>query len=67
MNYAKKKLASDLQEIRRKNRETPLSEAPDITAVHVPPYTPSDAVKKFNAELAVYHQRVKDKFFGEIR
>ena len=30
MNQALKKLASDLQEIRRKNRETPVADAPDI-------------------------------------
>ena len=52
MNHALKKLASDLQEIRRKSRETSVADAPDITAIRVPPYTPSNAVKEFNAELA---------------
>ena len=67
MNQALKKLASDLQEIRRKNRETPVADAPDITTIRIPPYTPSDTIKEFNADLATYHQRTKDIFFGEIR
>ena len=62
MNQALKKLASDLQEIRRKNRETSVEDAPDITVIRVPPYTPSDTVKEFNAELALYHQQTKDMF-----
>ena len=67
MNHALEKLASDLQEVMQKNREMPVSDASDIAAISIPPYVPSDAIKRFDAEQAEYHQRIKDMSFGEIR
>ena len=67
MNHALEKLASDLQDIKRMEREKRVADISDIASIRVAPYVPSPAVKKFDAEQADYNRKVKDVFFGEIR
>ena len=67
MNQALEKLASDLQDIRRMEREKTTADISDIASVHVAPYAPSPAAKKFDTELTDYNRKAKDVFFGEIR
>jgi len=67
MNHALEKLASDLQEVMRMERETTATDISDIASIHIASYTPSPVVQQFDAEQADYNRRVKDVFFGEIR
>jgi len=67
MNHPLDKLAADFQAMRRKNRETPPSEMPDIASISIPPYEPSEAVKRFDEELAAYNKQIQCVYFDEIR
>ena len=49
MNHALAKLAADIQEVMRKNREMSDS-VPDLATIHIPPYMPTDTIKRFDAE-----------------
>jgi hypothetical protein len=67
MNQALKRLEFDLQEVTRKENEIHTSGIKGYSCVDVRPYTPSDAIKKYQDEQIEYSQQVKNIFFGEIR
>jgi len=67
MNRSLEKLTSDLQEITRMESEVDTLEASTNQKIAVRPYSPSDAVNKFDTEQTEHNRWAKNVFFGEIR